>query len=669
MKQLLNINLLVLIFLFSFSRLFSQNSTTDGYKGIWFTLGQFSEYGDKYSGGLGTYTADHIPVAIYSPEVKKTFFVYGGTTKAEERHLLIMISYYNHKTGMVPKPVIVYDKSGVNDPHDNASLSIDNKGYIWVFVSGRGTARPGFIFRSKAPFSIENFEQLHEGGMTYPQPWWVNGKGFLYLFTKYTKGRELYWSVSPDGKEWSPDQKLAGMGGHYQVTNLWRQKLVSVFNYHPGGNVDKRTNIYAVQSDDMGKTWKTPGGKIIQPPLTDPHNEALIRDYEAEHKLVYINDLNFDTDGNPVILAIISNDCRPGPAGDPREWTIINWKNDKWNFHKVCESTHNYDMGSLYIEKNSWKIIGPTEPGPQKFGTGGEIAMWISKDEGISWKKIRNLSENSLRNNSYVRRPVNAQKDFYSFWADGDAGKLSESHLYFSDRKGKKVRELPYNMNAGAEKPEVKDTGEPPSPKLRWSKQASGLSPENSNINVVTTGYPVAGTSVKSTLFSLKVNGNDVVTEQYKTYHYAHIKTARVFSVSLTSGELISEIRISPVKFNINAASGKMSTSFVLPGAGYYVVRINQKHKLFIFADAPGNDPVSEIVKITDLGIDNNGVWLETAAIQKALNNISGTSKTLVFPAGIYKTGSLDIRSNSTICLEPGALIKGTDNISDLSFK
>ncbi len=27
-----------------------------GYRGIWFTLGQFSEGGDKYSGGLGTYT-------------------------------------------------------------------------------------------------------------------------------------------------------------------------------------------------------------------------------------------------------------------------------------------------------------------------------------------------------------------------------------------------------------------------------------------------------------------------------------------------------------------------------------------------------------------------------------------------------------------------------------
>src|SRR5688500_5645183 len=67
-----------------------------GYKGIWFTLGQFSQYGDKYSGGLGTYTSSHIPVAVYAPQAKKTFFVYGGTTRADQKHLLIMISYFDH---------------------------------------------------------------------------------------------------------------------------------------------------------------------------------------------------------------------------------------------------------------------------------------------------------------------------------------------------------------------------------------------------------------------------------------------------------------------------------------------------------------------------------------------------------------------------------------------
>ena len=39
----------------------------DGCQGIWFTLNQFFEEGDKYSGGLGTYTAKHVLMAIYAP--------------------------------------------------------------------------------------------------------------------------------------------------------------------------------------------------------------------------------------------------------------------------------------------------------------------------------------------------------------------------------------------------------------------------------------------------------------------------------------------------------------------------------------------------------------------------------------------------------------------------
>ena len=429
----------------------SQNPTANGYKGIWFTLGQFSEYGDKYSGGLGTYTSSHVPIAIYAKQVHKTFFVYGGTTTKDEKHLLIMLSYYDHKKHVVPKPVIVYDKEGVDDPHDNASLAIDEKGFIWVFVSGRNTRRPGIILKSRKPYEINDFKKIKEGEMTYPQPWFVKDKGFIYLFTKYTKGRELYWTTSADGNEWVPEQKFAGMGGHYQVSNLWNGNLVSVFNYHPGGNVDKRTNLYLVQTKDMGKIWTTVDGKILQTPLTDIHTEALVKDYGKENELVYLNDLNFDEEGNPVILAVISRDFKPGPNGDPREWMVIHWKNKKWNFNKVCESTHNYDMGSLYIEKNHWIVIGPTEAGPQRYGTGGEMALWESRNEGKSWEKKKMLTQNSPRNHSYARRPLHAQDDFYSLWADGDADQFSMSKLYFCNKRGQ-VFELPYNMEKNFEK-------------------------------------------------------------------------------------------------------------------------------------------------------------------------------------------------------------------------
>ncbi len=32
--------------------------------------------------------------------------------------------------------------------------------------------------------------------------------------------------------------------------------------------------------------------------------------------------------------------------------------------------------------EDDWRIIGPTETGPQPFNPGGEIAMWTSRDQG-----------------------------------------------------------------------------------------------------------------------------------------------------------------------------------------------------------------------------------------------------------------------------------------------
>lgn len=236
------------------------------------------------------------------------------------------------------------------------------------------------------------------------------------------------------------------MGGHSQVSELYGNKLVTVFNYHPGGNRDKQTNLFLLQTEDLVKTWKTIENKTIELPVTDIKSDALIKDYEAEGKFVYISDLNFDKNGNPVILVILARDFMPGPDGGPREWIIVHRKDNKWNFSKVCESDHNMDMGSLYIDDNEWKIIGTTEPGPQKYGTGGEVALWISRNEGIKWEKVSNLTNNSINNNSFVRRPVNENNDFYAFWTDGNTAGISPSLLYFTNRKCNRVWVLPYEM-------------------------------------------------------------------------------------------------------------------------------------------------------------------------------------------------------------------------------
>ncbi|MEE8451323.1 MAG: BNR-4 repeat-containing protein [Thermoguttaceae bacterium] len=425
----------------------------DGYRGIWFTLGQVSEHGDKYSGGLGTYTAKHVPLAVYSPKAQKTFFVYGGARK-DSRHLLAMASYYDHRRGVVPRPTIVHDKQGVNDPHDNPSIALDEHGHVWVFISGRAQHRPGFKYRSVEPFSVDRFQRISEEEMTYPQPWWIDGKGFLHLFTKYTGVRELYWNTSENGEQWTAHRKLAGMGGHYQTSNRRDGRVITAFNMHPGGHPDRRTNLYFVETDDLGRTWKTAGGTVVDTPMTEPDCAALVRDYRSEKRLCYMKDIQFDTQGNPVILVVTSADHRPGPFGDPRFWTVVHWTGNRWEFHEVTRAGHNYDMGSLYVEQeNLWRIIGPTETGPQPLGTGGEMAIWISRDRGHSWQKQLQITRHSERNHAYARRPVDAHPDFYAFWADGNPDRFSISRLYFTNRDGTAVWCLPYRMADDFAKP------------------------------------------------------------------------------------------------------------------------------------------------------------------------------------------------------------------------
>lgn len=437
----------------------------DGYRGIWFTLGQFSEYGDKYSGGLGTYTMKHTPLAVHAPEVGKTFFTYGGTTAPDERHLLIMAAEYDHATHRVPRPTIVHDKQGVDDPHDNASIALDGDGHVWIFVSGRGSARPGFKYRSLEPYSVDAFERVTTEEMTYPQPRYIEGEGFLHLFTKYTAGRELYWETSPDGVTWTEDRKLAGFGGHYQTTAERDGRVVTAFNYHPNG-VDTRTNLYVALTDDRGETWTTVEGEVLSPPLDHPDNPALVVDYEARGRLVYVKEAALDADGNPVVLYLTSSDHRPGPAGDPRTWHVAAWDGAAWRISDIIASDHNYDAGSLYLDGDHWRVVAPTDPGPQPWQTGGELVVWDSDDAGRTWRRGQQVTRDSERNHGYARRPLEVREPFFAFWADGDPTQLSPSSLYFSDSTGRRVWRLPSAMAAETAQPIALHPGPCPVPDL-----------------------------------------------------------------------------------------------------------------------------------------------------------------------------------------------------------
>ncbi len=439
------------------------NTKADGYRGIWY-MNQPSndEYVYKYSGGLGTYCAKHKPFAVYCEQVGKTFFCFGGTKKDSARRLLHMVSYFDHATNTVPRPTILLDKK-TNDAHDNPVISIDGKGHLWIFSTSHGTSRPSYIHRSVKPYNIDEFEIVQATRLdgdqrkpitnfSYMQAWHEPSRGFLAFFTRYgyPAKRTICFMNSPDGVNWGRWQRLAAIDdGHYQVSGIGKLKAGSMFNYHPAGKgLNWRTNLYYVETADNGATWETVDGRKLSLPLTDDHNDALVRDYEAAGLNVYLKDLRFDENDHPVLLYITSKGYQSGPKNDPRTWTIARWGGERWLSAPVTTSDNNYDMGELWLlGADDWRIIGPTESGPQPFNPGGELAMWTSRDRGATWTKTRQMTRGSLMNHTYVRSVLNANPAFIALWADGHGRKPSESRLHFCDSQGS-VFQLPFVMKS-----------------------------------------------------------------------------------------------------------------------------------------------------------------------------------------------------------------------------
>jgi hypothetical protein len=410
---------------------------------------------------MPTYPQQHLPIAIYAPAVNKTFFVYGGSPR-DERTCLHMVSYFDHATGTVPRPRILLDKK-TDDAHDNPTLAIDRAGYLWIFSNSHGTSRPSFVHRSAEPYSIDRFQRMATTNFSYGQPWAMDDGSLLLMHTRYVSGRrEMFVQTSADGANWSEPRPLARIAqGHYQVSWSDGRRVATAFNFHPAKvGLNARTNLYYMTSDDGGATWRNAAGQTLDLPLTEINNPALVHDYQADGQLVYLKQLQFDSAGHPLILFLTSGGYTPGPNSDPRTWRIARWNgegNDKaWTTRDVTTSDHNYDFGSLYLETDGpWRLIAPTEPGAQPFGTGGDMALWTSPDEGVTWTKEKILTRDAGHNHSYARQPLRAQPDFYALWGDGDTHRPSASSLFFTDRAGTHVWRLPVDMKTETAKPEI----------------------------------------------------------------------------------------------------------------------------------------------------------------------------------------------------------------------
>jgi len=73
-----------------------------------------------------------------------------------------------------------------------------------------------------------------------------------------------------------------------------------------------------------------------------------------------------------------------------------------------------------------------------------------------------------------------------------------------------------------------------------------------------------------------------------------------------------------------------------------------------------------QMVDVTKVGVVGDGATLNTAAIQKAIDDCAAAGGgTVSFPAGRYLTGTIQIKSNVTLRLEEQATLLGSTNVAD----
>jgi polygalacturonase len=92
---------------------------------------------------------------------------------------------------------------------------------------------------------------------------------------------------------------------------------------------------------------------------------------------------------------------------------------------------------------------------------------------------------------------------------------------------------------------------------------------------------------------------------------------------------------------------------------------------LMLFAEPPEKNPPKlgdpSVVNIQDYKVDNTGKTLETANINRAISDVSARpgGGVLFFPAGVYLTGTVLVKSNVTLYVDVGAVIRGSRKNAD----
>jgi polygalacturonase len=169
----------------------------------------------------------------------------------------------------------------------------------------------------------------------------------------------------------------------------------------------------------------------------------------------------------------------------------------------------------------------------------------------------------------------------------------------------------------------------------------------------------------------VRVLGVPVFVESYAGVSYARFAMRGAVTVEIEVTRAITDHTIFPAERVASTAVAGSILTVDLESPESVVIWIDQLEKLFLLPDPPEDDPPRpgspDVIDAADFGADPSGRALATAALQAAIDHASDLAGggTLLLPRGLYRTGTLTLKSNVTLYLAAGALLQGSAEPKD----
>jgi hypothetical protein len=401
-------------------------------RGVWYACGHkvntLPGHEWVYSGPMATYCAWHRPMAVYRPEVNRTYFVYGNAENAPT------ISLYDHSTRTFAYPQVLGSNPD-GDAHRNPTLLVERGGHLMVFWGAHGHQTR--VLRSRRAYDIGEWEEvspLPDGATSYPQCWELLEGEVFVTYRQAPSWTTSSWRMvtSQDGgRSWGAPRELVDLGewAVYGIsvgaTGPYPRRVHFVWSQLGGGTPEevaskhlwaRRYNIYYACSDDGGRTWRRSDGSPYELPITPGSAEEI---YHCGQHGVWLKDIQLNAHGAPFVLFIDSEvETYEGL------WKVARLSEKGWEFSTITGSDHMYDDGAIaLLDDTDIRVYAPSTPvQPQE--DGGEIEEWQSTDGGRTWANTRHVTADSRYSHNNVKLALDHQLgpgDVRMFWSYGDS--------------------------------------------------------------------------------------------------------------------------------------------------------------------------------------------------------------------------------------------------------